>query len=137
MDGHCVSLDGNKYAQVFANERYFSKIYPMDSKKKAGDALKVFCKEFGVPYNLTFDGSKEQCCKGTTFMKQVRKHDIKYHIAEPDLHNQNPVEGCIREIRRKWYRTMVRRRVPRPLWDYGVVWCSEIMSLTHSSAGPL
>ena len=26
MDGHCISLDGNKYAQVFANEKYFSKI---------------------------------------------------------------------------------------------------------------
>ena len=76
MDGHCISLDGNTYAQIFANESYFSKIYPMDSKKKAGEALKVFCKEFGVPYNLTFDGSKEQCCKGTTFMKQVRTHDI-------------------------------------------------------------
>ena len=32
---------------------------------------------------------------------------------------------------------MVRRRVPRPLWDYGVVWCSEMISLTHSTAGPL
>ena len=137
MDGRCISLDGNKYAQVFANERYFSKIYPMDSKKKAGEALKVFCKEFGVPYNLTFDGSKEQCKKGTTFMKEIRKHEINYHISEPDMHNQNPVEGVIREVRRKWFRTMVRRRVPRPLWDYGVIWCSEIMSLTHSAAGPL
>ena len=70
-------------------------------------------------------------------MKEVRKHDNKYHISEPDMHNQNPVEGVIREVRRKWFRTMVRRRVPRPLWDYGVIWCSEIMSLTHSSAGPL
>ena len=64
MDGRCISLDGNKYAQVFANERYFSKIYPMDSKKKVGEALKVFCREFGVPHDLTFDGSKEQCKKG-------------------------------------------------------------------------
>ena len=32
---------------------------------------------------------------------------------------------------------MVRRRVPRSLWDYGVIWCSEIMSLTYSAAGPL
>ena len=84
----------------------------MDSKKKAGEALKVFCREFGVPHDLTFDGSKEQCKKRTTFMKEVRKHDIKYHIAGPDMHNHNPVEGVIREIRRKWFRTMVRRRVP-------------------------
>ena len=135
LDGRCLSLDGNRYAQVFANEKYFSKIYPMDSKSKAGDALKVFCREFGVPYNLTFDGSKEQTGKNTTFMKEVRKHDINYHVSEAERHNENPVEGVIREIRRKWFRTMVRRRVPRPLWDYGMVWCSEIISLTHSSAG--
>ena len=137
MDGRCISLDGNKYAQVFVNDRYFPKIYPMNSKAKSGEALKVFCREFGVPYNLTFDGSKEQCGKGTTFMKEVRKHDINYHISEPNMHNQNPVEGVIREIRKKWFRTMVRKRVPKQLWDYGVVWCSEIMALTHSAAGPI
>ena len=68
MDGHCISLDGNKYAQVFASDGYFSKIYPMDTKAKAGEALRTFCKEFGVPYNLTFDSSKEQCGKNTLFM---------------------------------------------------------------------
>ena len=60
LDGHCVSLDGNRYAQVIA-KGHFSKLYPMDSKGKAGDALREFCKEFGVPERLTFDGSKEQC----------------------------------------------------------------------------
>ena len=137
MDGRCLSLDGNRYAQVFANKGYFSKIYPMDSKSKAGDVLRVFYMEFGVPYNLTFDGSKEQTSKNTEFMKQVRKHNIKYHISEPDMHNQNPAEGVIREIRKKWYRTMVRKRVPRRLWDYGVIWCSETISLTNSAAGGL
>ena len=68
----------------------------MDSKKKAGDALRLFCQEFGVPEKLTFDGSKEQTSKGTTFMKQIRRHDIDYHISEADLYNQNPVEGVIR-----------------------------------------
>ena len=59
----------------------------MDSKRKAGDALGLFCQEFGVPEQLTFDSSKEQCGKGTQFMKQIRRHDINYHILEPDLHN--------------------------------------------------
>ena len=36
----------------------------MDSKLKAGDALKLFCQEFGVPEKLTFEGSKEQGEKG-------------------------------------------------------------------------
>ena len=43
MDGRGKSLEGNKYAQVFANKQYFSKIYLMSQKSKAGDALKLFC----------------------------------------------------------------------------------------------
>jgi hypothetical protein len=54
----------NRYAQVFVNKAYFSCIYPMDSKSKACDALRLFCQEFGVPEKLTFDGSKEQTMKG-------------------------------------------------------------------------
>ena len=134
MDGRCKSLDGCRYAQVFTNKYYFSRIYPMDSKRKAGDALRLFCQEFGVPERLTFDGSKEQCGKGTQFMKQIRRHDIDYHISEPDLHNQNPVEGVIRELRRKWYRIMIRNRVPEKLWDYGLRWVSETSNLTYSTA---
>ena len=135
MDARCKSLDGNKYAQVFANKGYFSRIYPMNSKKKAGDALRLFCQEFGVPERLTFDGSKEQSEPGTEFMKQIRNHNIDYHISEADLHNQNPVEGVIRELRRKWYRIMIKNQVPQQLWDYGLRWVSETSSLTYSSAG--
>ena len=137
MDGRAKSLEGNKYAQVFANKAYFSQIYPMDSKGKAGNALRLFCQEFGVPETLTFDGSQEQNGKNTQFMKQIRSHNIDFHVSEPNLHNQNPVEGVIRELRRKWYRIMIRRRVPNEFWDYGLKWVSETMSLTHNSAGNL
>ena len=109
----------------------------MDSKRKAGDALRLFCQEFGVPKRLTFDGSKEQGQSGTEFMKQTRTHSIDYHISEANLINQNPVEGVITELRRKLYRVMVRRRVPRDLWGYGIRWVSETTSLTHSSSGKL
>ena len=137
LDGRCKSLEGNRYAQVFANKGYFSKIYPMDRKKQAGQALREFCQEFGIPEHLTFDGSKEQTMKGTEFMKQIRTHGISYQIAEPDLHNQNPVEGSIRELRRKWYRLMIAKRVPREFWDYGMQWVSEISSLTYTTAGSI
>ena len=70
-------------------------------------------------------------------MSQVRKHGIDYHIAEPDLHNQNPAEGCIREIRRRWYRIMVQKQVPEPFWDYGMRWVSETSSMTYTTAGCL
>ena len=137
MDGRSVSLDGNRYAQVFTNKNYFARIYPMDSKGKAGDALRLFCQEFGVPEKLTMDGSKEQTGKHTEFMKQVRKHDIDYHIIEPDSPNQNPCEHTIGELRRKWFRLMIRKRIPEKLWDYGFCWVAETMSMTFSSAGNL
>ena len=70
-------------------------------------------------------------------MKQIRTHNIDYHISEPNLHNQNPVEGVIRELRRKWYRIMVRQRVPQEFWDYGMRWVTETSNLTFSSAGSL
>ena len=137
MDSHVKSLDGNRYAQVFSNKRHFQAIYPMSSKGQAGEALRLFCLEFGIPAELTFDGSKEQTCKGTEFMKQVRKNDIKFHIIEPERHNQNPCEGVIRELRKKWFRTMINNNVPRRLWDYGYRWVSEIMQRTYVREGRL
>ena len=109
----------------------------MDSKRKAGDALRLFCQEFGVPEKLIFDGSKEQTKKGTEFIKQIRSHNIDYHVCEPGSPNQNPAEGVIREKRRKWYRVMVRNRVPQEFWDYGMKWVTETSNLSFSSAGSL
>ena len=62
---------------------------------------------------------------------------VNHHIAEPDLHKPNPVEGVIKELRKKWFRIMVRKRVPRKLGDYGFKWVSETMSMTYTSAGGL
>ena len=135
MDGHCILLGGNKHDQVLANQRYLSKIYLMDSKRKAGNALHTFCKEFDIPYNLTFGGSREQCGKNTTFMDEIRKHSINYYISEANLHNQKEVEGVIREIGNNWFKTMIRKTDSRQLWDYRIIWCSEIMSLTNLKEG--
>ena len=69
IDGRTKSLDGNRYAQIFTSKQYFANLYPMDSKGRAGDALKIFCRKISVPESLTFDGSKEQNFKGTEFIK--------------------------------------------------------------------
>ena len=60
-----VSKAGNRYGKVFANKSYFADIYPMDSKGKAGEAIRIFCQEFGVPDKLTPDISQEQNGKQT------------------------------------------------------------------------
>ena len=60
IHGRTVPHDRNKYGQVFANHTYFAAIYPMDRKGKAGESLRVFCQESGIPERLTMDGAKEQ-----------------------------------------------------------------------------
>lgn len=137
MDGRTISLSGNRYGQVFVNKLGFAVIYPMDSKVQAGEALRLFCQEYGVPQQLTYDGSREQTGKKTEFMKQVRKHDIDYHIIEPFRHNQNQAEGVIREIRRRLLRVMARKKVPAKLWDYCAKWTCEVMQRTFSRTGRL
>ena len=59
IDRRSMTIAGNRYAQVFANDKYFAKLYPKDKKGKAGDALKQICRYFEVPEKLTFDVFKE------------------------------------------------------------------------------
>ena len=59
MNGRVKLLDGNLYAQVFANKTMFAAVYHMDIKSKAGDILRTFVNEHGVPADLTSDSSKE------------------------------------------------------------------------------
>jgi uncharacterized protein len=98
MDGRVNSADGNRYGQVFATKDLFCEIYPMATKDLAGEGLKEFISDYGVPEFLTFDGSKEQTKPKTEFMRQIRKHNIKYHVQEPQRSNQNAAEGVIREL---------------------------------------
>ena len=57
-------------------------------------------------------------------MKDIHKQGIDHQISETDLHNQNPVEVVIMEVKWNWYQTMVKKKLPRKLWDYGVSWKS-------------
>jgi hypothetical protein len=122
---------------VFANGSFFAKVYPMATKGLAGQALKEFISELGVPDELTIDGSKEHNEKGTEFMKTCRKHDIRVTRMEAERSNQNPAEGVIREVQRKWFRIMIRKRVPQKLWDYGVQWTAQVMQRTSTEVGGL
>ena len=132
--GKYKSVTNNTCAQLFANESFFAKAYPMERKSFAGAALRQFIRDYGVPEQLTFDGAAEQVKPKTEFMKNVRKYEIDYHIIEPHRPQQNRAETVIREVKKRWFRQMVKRKVPKRLWDYGIVWACEIISLTSNSA---
>ena len=65
-------------------------------------------------------------------MKEVHRKGIGYHISETELHNHISFEGVIREVMYNCYDTMVKKRASRKIWDYGISWVSEVISLTHS-----
>ena len=67
-------------------------------------------------------------------MKQVRRNDIKFHVVEPDRHNQNLCKGVIREVRRKWLITMIQSRVPRKFWYCVMQWVCALMQITSTQA---
>ena len=137
MNARVASIHGNRYGQVFATKDYFVDVYPIKKKSHCGDGLSEFITDYGVPLKMTFDRSKEQTLPGMDFMKKIRKYDIDYHISEPDRPNQNPSEGVIRELRRKWFQMMVQKRVPRILWYYGYRHACNVMQHTDSHSGRL
>jgi hypothetical protein len=61
---------------VFANGSFFAEVYLMARKADAGQALKTFVLELGVPEELTVDGSKEQTKKGTDFMLSQERYQV-------------------------------------------------------------
>jgi hypothetical protein len=137
MDGRVKLLDGNHYAQVFSNSNFFANVYPMARKADAGMALREFVLEYGSPDDLTIDGSKEQHAKGTEFIKIRQQNDVKVTRREPEHPYQKSAEGVICEVRRRWFCTMIRKRVPLKLWDYGVRWTAQVMQRTLTQTGSL
>ena len=96
LHGRTKSKVGNRYGQVFANTTYFDPIYPTDTKKKVGEALRFFCPEFGFTERLTIDGAPDQVGRNSAFMKEVQKQRFYFQVIKPERHNQNTSEVIIR-----------------------------------------
>ena len=99
----------------------------MEKKATTGQALKQFIADFGIPDQLVCDGAAEQVGKRTEFRNVVHKHDINLHVTEPHCHKKSKVEGIICEIQKQWFWVMLKKRVPKQLWDYGICWVCEVM----------
>ena len=83
MNGRYKSLDGNKHAQTFANESFFATAYPMEHKSSAGQPLKQFISDFGIPNKLVCDGAVEQVGKRTEFQATLQKMPLTFTSPSP------------------------------------------------------
>jgi len=123
------SLHGYKCAQVIT-DGHFIHVYPMVSKSAAGDALQHFISDVGIPDIMVTDNAPELTGRDSEFQKVCRHYKIKTRQTEPYTPRQNRAELAIQEIKKRWRTKMTQRKVPKRLWDYGLVWVSEIANRT-------
>ena len=81
---------------------------------------------------MMFDDYSSQAGWNTLFMNTVRKYETKYHVSSPHRPNGNPAEGSIREPKNISYQIMHKKKVPKRLWDYRLVWIIETINLSVS-----
>ena len=67
-------------------------------------------------------------------MKMINKYGTRYHVSIPRRPNKNPTEVTIREIKKRWYRIILKNKVPKIIWDYGLIWICEMVNLSVSSS---
>ena len=84
-----------------------------------------FSHGFVIPYHLTFDGYSAQVGWNKLFMKTVKNYETQYRLLSPLRPNENPAEGFIRKLNKRWYLIMFKNKVLERLWDYGLVWINE------------
>ena len=102
------SIHGNTYCQVYRHKVGFQACYPKVNAigDSLGETLDDFVHDFGAPSHLTFDGHQSQVGKKTRFFKGLRKYKIDHHVSAPRQPNENPAEGTIQELKRRFYTTM-------------------------------
>ncbi len=126
------SLGGYTCAQLITNGT-FTRVYPMETKASSNiaRALQEFIDDVGVPDSLVCNFASEQTGKQTEVMKLIRQSNIKLRIAEEGrgITQNHRAETEIREIKTKWKTRMRENQVPTRLWDYGLVYISEIQSI--------
>jgi hypothetical protein len=137
MDMRSTSIHGERYCQVYANKDFFAEAYPITRKSDCHSTVDNFVNDFGAMDVLVSDGAAEQCGPRTEFQRKLIKYKIGHKISEKDRSNQNPAEGVIREVRKRWYRVMFKTNCPKRLWTYGVPFVCAIMRMTASFAGRL
>ena len=130
------SLFQNNCVQIYLTKFGLNACYPLTNATgdSIGSSLRDLTYDFGIPSHLTFDGASAKAGRNTLFMKTIRELDIQYHMSGPRRPNENPAELSIREIKRRWYSVMVQKKVPRRLWDFGLVWICETNNLSVSSS---
>ncbi len=99
------------------------------SGPKVAKSLIEFTNDVGIPDELITDGATEFTGKHTEFVKQCRRMRSRTRWTKSGRKNQNyAAEGEIGILSRRWRHRMTKKNVPKRLWDFGLIYKSEILS---------
>ena len=102
----------------------------MISRKDAGKSLIDFTDDVGIPDRLVTDGATEFTGRHMEFVKEARRMRIMLHTTEQGRKNQNhgAAEREIGFLAKRWrLLRMTKKSVPKRLWDFGLVYESELL----------
>ena len=120
------SLDGNTRAWLYTTGK-FTVVYPCGSIREAGDTLRRFADNVGIPYQVRSDLSTELTGKNTEFQAQSKHLGIDVTHSEAEQSNQNhAAEREISELKKK-YKKYDKERIAKE--SVGLRFCSSSWGL--------
>ena len=100
----------------------FTAVYPVANRLEAGDTLRRYKENFGIPDRLRTDQAPEIMGKNTEFQPQAKRLHIDLTHTELERSNQNHgAEIEIGEFQKSFRQKMVRKQDPKRVWVYGLV----------------
>ncbi len=124
-----TSLRGNTCTQIFTDGNGAVFAYPMQSKAQAGDKLLSLIQQVGIPNELHRDGAPEMG-GNSKFNRLCQEYRIRSTYTEPHSPWQNRCENVIGVLSKKLKARRARRRIPKCVWDFHIVWEAQIYSRT-------
>jgi hypothetical protein len=119
---------GNACDNVYTQEK-FTRVVPMTSRKDAGKSLIEFTGNVRIPGRLITDGVTEFTGRYTEFVKEARQNQIMLHTTEQGQKNQNhAAEREIGFLTKQWKLRMIKKKVPKRLWDFELIYEGELLS---------
>ena len=98
------------------------------ARSESVQSLVEFTDDVGIPEHLVTDGAGEFTGRATEFVKEARRMRIRLHTLEQGRKNQNQVaEREIGFLAKRWRARMHNKKVPKKLWDFGLVYESELL----------
>jgi hypothetical protein len=123
-------MSGNTCANVFTNGKV-TKVYPLPSTSSTNltNSLQDFADNVGIPSLIHSDLVAAVEGRRTDFPKLVGHLRTKMKYTESGRLNQNhAAEREIGEFEKRWRRRMFKKKCPRRVWDFGLVYEGEILS---------